>query len=112
LLSGFFHGVHDSLVSGLELNTDFFGGWDWSLHPFVISDFGHSRSVRWIQLKHTLDQIFEIFREIALSSLFALAMCPPEYISSVGSEASIKGVLRLGSGERRVLSNHDEKNDS
>jgi hypothetical protein len=35
----------------------------------------------------------------------------PEDIRSVGCQASVKGVLRCGSGERRMSGNHDEKDD-
>ena len=62
-----------------------------------------------IQLEHTRQQLLQLFRKVFFTVRFVLAMSSPEDISPIASNAFVIWVSGLGSGERWVLRDHDEK---
>lgn len=66
-------------------------------------------SVVGIEGEHLGHEILEFLREELHAIGLALAVGLPEYVSSIGGQASVEGIAWLGSGEWWMLGNHNEQ---
>jgi hypothetical protein len=80
-------------MSLLEFLDNFRLRWNWTIEPWVRDDLINGRSVNWIDLKHTVQEVNEVRTEIVAT--ISLLHGFPEDIRSVLKEALIKSfVLR------------------
>lgn len=68
---------------------------NWTVEPRMSLDLGHAWSEGGIKLKHTCDEIFELFGEESLR--LVLGMSLPEKIGTVGTDQSVEGIAGLSS---------------
>ena len=64
--------------------------------------------MRWLELEHALDEVFELLGEELVLTRLALRVVLPEKIGSVGGYHFVKWVALLGGCEWGMLCNHDE----
>ena len=79
--------------------------------PGVLEHVGHLGAGRRVKLQEARDQVFEFFREIVCAVRLIFGVRFPEEIGTVRTDQSIERVCGLSSRERRVLGEHNEKND-
>ena len=87
--------IFDFSMSFLELSDDFLFLWHVAFHPRMSKNLRERRSVRSIKLKHTLDEILKVIREVFILSWLILAVSLPEKISSVGSKHFVERIILL-----------------
>jgi hypothetical protein len=79
----------------------------------VLKNLRETWSVRWLKLKHALDQVLKFLREIAVSIFLVFAMGLPKEISSVSSKHFIERIFGwISLIKWRMLSYQNEQNGS
>merc|ERR1712226_163850 len=91
----------NGLLSASELCNNVRLAWLSTLHPWVCMYLFHCWPLVWIQMKHLLHKVLELFC-IEIWVLF-LQMCLPENVSSLGCQASVEWIIWLCSCEWWML---------
>lgn len=80
--------------------------------PRVVLDFSHRYSCIRVEFSHLLKQVSEVCSEESLTVWFMLGMLVPKGGILLTGEGHVKRILRCSCVERRMLADHNKKNDS
>jgi len=111
-LFGFFVSFNGGLhffISFAEFRHYLFFCWFVALHPWVLEHLFDAGSVVGIESEHLGHEILEFLREELHAIGLAFAVGLPEYVSSIGGQASVERIAWLGGGEWWMLGNHNEQ---